>query len=103
MRRIKVFELLICVIFFTIQAMGQLAATTSLAGTVTDASGAVVPNATIAAVDVATRGLGITLSTSTPELYSAGLFGQWRDGFYVSDSITKCLPHLLRSMGTQPF
>jgi hypothetical protein len=54
MHRIRMLVLLTCVICAAGQAMAQLASTTSLVGTVTDASGAVVPNVTITAVNVGT-------------------------------------------------
>lgn len=56
MQRVKVIiGSLACVVFFAVQGMGQLASTTSLVGTVVDASGGVVPNTTIVAVETATQ------------------------------------------------
>ncbi|MGH9469134.1 MAG: TonB-dependent receptor domain-containing protein [Terriglobia bacterium] len=46
---------LACALFFAAQAMAQLSSTTSLVGTITDASGAIVPGVSITAVNVAMR------------------------------------------------
>ena len=55
MLKTRICVLLACVAFLSIQAIAQLASTTSLVGTVVDASGAIVPNTNITAVNIATH------------------------------------------------
>ncbi len=63
MQRIRVFGLLTCLLFVAIPGMAQLATTTSLLGTVTDSSGAVIPNVNIVAVEVSTQDTYRAVST----------------------------------------
>ena len=55
MRRILSSGLLFCMALSTIQAFAQLGSTTSLVGTTTDSSGAIVAGAKITAVNIATH------------------------------------------------
>ncbi len=55
MKRIKSCGVFICVFFLAVEAIAQLATTTSLVGTVVDSSGAVVPNVEMVAVNVGTQ------------------------------------------------
>ncbi len=55
MKKIEILGFLTCLFLFVLPAAGQLSSTTSLVGTVTDTSGAIVPNVAITAVNVATR------------------------------------------------
>ncbi len=55
MQRARLYVLLACIAFLPLQAMAQLASTTSLVGTVTDSSGATVANAKVIAVNGGTQ------------------------------------------------